>query len=436
MARPALALFALLAATAHAAELPHNAHHKSLGVASCSSSLCHGGVEAWRESGVLQNEYFTWARSDKHARAYTVLLEPRSQEIARRLGFQEPPERAAVCLDCHAHNVPGSRRGPRFVLADGVSCEACHGPSERWLRSHVEPGATHADNVARGLYPTADPIARAKLCLSCHFGDAQRFVTHKMMAAGHPRMSFELDTFTHIQPAHYRPDGAAARDKRLWDGVRTWAIGQALAASELLDIFTDPRRGRDGLFPELVLFDCHACHNPMSAKRAAGTRLGVGPGVVRLNDASLLMLRQIVARVSPAAAARFVEQVTRLHRAIASGDDAHAQARALRAEIGALLPAIARHEYRADDLRAMMAGLIDDGLAGQYSDYQGAEQTVMALQSLGDFMARRGMLRPETVGAPLKGLLAASAHDEQYRPGEFSRALRALKARLDTEVGK
>ncbi|MGE5522992.1 MAG: multiheme c-type cytochrome [Rhodospirillaceae bacterium] len=433
----AYALLALLAAApAGAGELPLNMPHKSLGVASCSSSLCHGGVEPWKESGVLQNEYLTWSRSDKHARAYTILLEERSQEIGRRLGLKERPEHSAVCLDCHAHNVPLNRRGPQFVMSDGVTCEACHGPAERWVRSHVEKGATHAANVANGMFPTASHVERARLCLSCHFGDTQRFVTHKMMAAGHPRMSFELDTFTHIQPAHYRADGAAARERRLWDGVRIWAIGQAIAASSLLDIFNDPKRGRDGLFPELVLFDCHACHNVMSGKRASGMRLGVGPGIVRLNDASLLMLKQIVRRVSPADESAYAAQVTRVHKAIASGNDAHDQARVLRGQIAALQQKIAAYSFAAEDLRGIMRGLIDDGLGGEYTDYQGAEQAVMALQSVADFMARRGLIKASSIAAPMKTLLAAAANDEKYRAADFARALQALKARLDTEVAK
>ena len=49
--------------------------------------------------------------------------------------------------------------------------------------------------------------------------------------------------------------------------MRVWAIGQALAAQELIDVLLDPKRSRDGLFPELVVFDCHACHHPMSDVR-------------------------------------------------------------------------------------------------------------------------------------------------------------------------
>ncbi len=120
-----------------------------------------------------------------------------------------------------------------------------------------------------------------------------------MMGAGHPRMAFELDTFTAVEPAHFKPDTDWEKRKRMWDGVKVWAIGQALVVSEMMDVLVDPKRGRDGLFPELVLFDCHACHHPMSDSRWAPRVAGLGPGSVRLNDSSMLMVRQIAHVVDP-----------------------------------------------------------------------------------------------------------------------------------------
>jgi hypothetical protein len=416
--------------------LPQYSRDKSLGVASCASSLCHGAIDTWKNSPVLQNEYITWSRSDKHARAYSLLLNERSKDIARRLGLKEPAHASALCLDCHAHNVPEARRGERFVLADGVTCEACHGPAERWINSHVGPKASHAQNLAYGMFATSDNVERARLCLSCHFGTRQKFVTHKMMAAGHPRMSFELDTFMQIQPPHFRIDTEADKDRQLWQGVRIWAIGQALAAFELLDLLVDPKRGRDGLFPELVLFDCHSCHHAMSEKRQSGARLGVGPGVVRLNDASLLMLRQIARRANPQGDAQFVQQVSRLHQAVASGNDTFARARALQDLIAKLVPKISEHHFSAADLGGMLIGLIDEGLAGQYRDYQGAEQAVMALQSVAEFMRERGLLSSGAVTPAMKRLLGAVADDEKYRPAAFEQALRDLKMSVLTGVAK
>ena len=417
------------AGVAHAQTLPYAAKGQHLGVVNCANSLCHGSVSPWKDSNILQNEYVTWSRVDKHAtRAYHVLLEERSQKIARNLGLKEPAHQAKLCLDCHAHNPAPAQRGERFKVADGVSCEACHGPAEGWIQSHVAPRASHVDNVKRGLYPTSDPVAQARLCLSCHFGNRDKFVTHRMMGAGHPRMSFELDTFSQTQPPHFVVDEDWRKRKGEWDGVRVWAVGQALAAGELLDVLLDPKRSRDGLFPELVVFDCHACHHPMSDVRWS-PRTQTSPGRIRLNDSNLLMLRQIVRRVAaPEEANAFAQRVTELHRAVAGdGGDPHEAARAMKAAIDATVARLAAHPFRGEDLRAMLGGLLDDGMAGQYRDYAGAEQATMAIGSLLAFLGRRGELKDaRAANAALDRLHEAVRDDEKYRPERFQSALAEL----------
>lgn len=422
------------AAACAAPALPQYSRDKSLGVGSCASSLCHGAIETWKDSSVLQNEYVTWSRADKHARSYAVLLNDRSTEMVKKLALPEPAHKSDLCLDCHTHNPAPAQRRAGFQISDGIACEACHGPADRWIKSHVEPQASHAKNVARGMYPSNDVVARARLCLSCHIGNQEKFVTHKMMAAGHPRMSFELDTFTQIGPAHFKIDADWQKRKGTWDGVGAWAIGQAVAAKELLSLLQSSR-GRDGLFPELVLFDCHSCHHPMGDKRNTAARVGT-PGVVRLNDASFLMLRQITRRVAPHEAQGFAQQVARLHMAVASGSDALAQASVVEQLIAVMIPKISAHRFSGEDVRAMLIGLIDDGLAGQYSDYQGAEQAVMAVQSVADFMGRHRLLRTQMLKPTMVRLLASVAQDEKYQPATFERALRDLKAGIQMGAGK
>ena len=268
-----------------------------MGVASCAGSTCHGAVQPWQGSRVLQNEFITWQRKDKHAKAYQVLLNDRSKRIARNLGL-EAAHTAKICLNCHADNPPQERQHRTFQIADGVSCEACHGGAGRWIGVHISAAATHQLNVENGLFPSDDPVNRARLCLSCHFGDETRFVTHRIMGAGHPRMSFELDTFTAIMPAHFKVDKDYRERKGSWDGVQTWAIGQAMAIGIVLDAMVDPKRGRDGIFPELVLFDCYTCHHRMSNLRwAPRASVGLGPGIPRISDANHLMLQIIAAQV-------------------------------------------------------------------------------------------------------------------------------------------
>ena len=64
----------------------------------------------------------------------------------------------------------------------------------------------------------------------------------------------------------------------------------------------------------------------------------------------------------------------------------------MRATLDGLTKQLAARSFRPD-LRAMIAGLADDGAAGQYRDYAGAEQATMAIGNLLNFLARRGELK-------------------------------------------
>jgi len=107
-------------------KLPYELPNRHMGVSTCSSTVCHGSVKSNGNYNVQLNEYITWSHQDSHAKAYTVLLNERSRNIAAKLGIPEA-SKAKICLDCHADNVPENMRGREFNLSDGVGCEACHG---------------------------------------------------------------------------------------------------------------------------------------------------------------------------------------------------------------------------------------------------------------------------------------------------------------------
>ena len=426
----------LVATQALAQPLPYQSTHQTLGTVTCASSLCHGSVKLWKGSNVLQNEYLTWSRTDKHARAYNILLNERSKRIATNLGLKQPAHESKICLDCHAHVVPEDHRGERFKITDGVTCESCHGPAEKWVKTHVEPVtsalAQHGKNIEDGMYPTADAVARAKLCMSCHYGNKDKLVTHRIMGAGHPRMSFELDTFTEIAPKHFVVDKDYAERKKVWNGAKTWAIGQALAVAETMNILADPKRGRDGVFPELVLFDCHACHHPMSENRwKPKTAFGpsISPGLVRLNDSNMLMLRAITRAIDPQLGDRVVAQTQKLHRAIAGEGDAFAEAAALKKLAEETVPVMSAATFSNQTMAAVLSRLIEDGIQGTYSDYAAAEQATLAIGSVGAYLAKQGaMSAPQKFNASLKRLTASLAKDEQYKPREFEVLLKELRS--------
>lgn len=423
-------------ASAQDIKLPLYAADAHVGVTSCAGSTCHGAVEPFKGSNVLQNEFVTWQREDKHSRAYAVLLNDRSKRIARNLGL-ENAHTAKLCLDCHADNVGADMRGRQFQLSDGVGCEACHGGSRRWLGTHVA-GATHDENIKAGLYPTDDPVLRAKLCISCHFGtDSQtKFVTHKIMGAGHPRMPFELDTFTTIQPAHYVVDEDYRKRKKTPSGVQVWAIGQALQMAAMLESVIDSGRNRQGVFPELVVYDCHACHHQMSQEidlRYQNRRsVGLPPGYPRFNDANLVMLRIIANRIDPALGQRLSQRTTEFHKAVGGGFDGYVgKARELLAVVNDMSRRASAHGFSADDMRAMLTGLLDEGKNGELFDYAAAEQSVMALGSIISAMKSAGAIdnaQLERLNAALERCYAATADDELYRPADFAAAIEGFRS--------
>lgn len=372
--------------------LPHQAPAVSQGNINCASSTCHGSITPWHDTNVLQNEYTTWSMYDKHSQAYKVLFNDESKRIVKNLGLKQPAHEANLCLDCHAHNPQPKLRGERFLMSEGVSCEGCHGPSEKWLKSHTVPGVTHAQNVANGLYPTSNPVAQAKLCNSCHVGDESRFVTHRIMGAGHPRMSFELNTFIKIEPPHYRIDSDYIMRKGNVQPIRSWAVGQLMTAKSMLDTLADSKRNHDGIFPELVLFDCHACHHPMSNKRWS-SRNALPPGVVRLNDSSLLMVQAILQATDAAAAKQFSTLNMQLQIATTGNTTKGSQAAFSRVEetaknlsklVTELLPKIEKSNLDQSKLQDIFMVLVKTGPS--YTDYAGAEQAYMAIANVGNLM--------------------------------------------------
>lgn len=405
--------------------------HRHLGVASCSNSVCHGASQPFRDSHIQQNEFALWQEFDPHARAYQTLASPESQAIARKLGLGDATG-AKVCLDCHADNIAPQMRGERFQISDGVGCESCHGGAELWLNAHADASVSHADNLANGMYPTDQPVARAELCLSCHMGGKDRMITHRIMGAGHPRLSFELDTFTWLHP-HYKISDSWIERKGEWNGVRDWAVGQGVAARNLLELLVDPNTGWQGIFPELVLFDCHACHRLMNGNRwgpRQGT--GLGPGVVRLNDANLVMFRHVLAPVDPAAAERVREQTRALHRATTQSRDAtFAAARRLIATLDTLLPGVAEFDYGPSDLDTILASIGADAKRGEYRDYAAAEQVAMAAQSMVVAFENDGKLdagNAAVLHAKLDALYATLKDENNYSMKRFDAALAALRA--------
>lgn len=408
---------------------------RHLGVVTCSGSTCHGAAKPLSESKVMQNEFITWHREDHHARAYRSLLGEQGQRIAKNLGL-ESAATAPECLTCHTNYAPVEQRGKRYQLSDGVACEACHGPASKWLGMHVTGEASRADNLKVGMYPTEEPVARAKLCLSCHLGNDGKFASHRIMGAGHPRLGFELDTFTQIQPAHYRVDADYRSRKRVYDGMQVWAVGQVMAAERTMELFRDSKWQGNGVFPEFAFFDCHGCHHPMTDQRwAPRESTGLPPGSVQLNDSNMLMLLYLTKHLDAALADRLHAGMLALHKA---STVSMAETKAAAAEMLKILAdvraKVVGRDFGAADMNAVLASLVRGGVAGEFQDYSAAEQAVMAMASLVDALRAAGDLgagRGERLEAGIKTLYEVLKDENAYQPARLVAALENLEQALN-----
>ncbi len=399
---------------------------KHLGVPSCSQSTCHGSNITFADSNILRNEFRVWNENDPHARAYKTLLSADSQRIAKNLGIGSA-ESSDLCLGCHADNVPQEQRGDEFAIADGVSCEVCHGGGEDYLSIHTS--GNHQQSLSKGLYATEDPLKRAELCVSCHVGnDSDRKITHEIMGAGHPRLSFELNTFSSIQPAHYRVDDDYVERKGNITELQIWAVGQLVAAEQFLaNVKSFPK---SGLFPELVHMDCLGCHQEMSNVTWTANPLTKLPaGALRYNDAYLMTSYQIAKAVVPEQASPLLSQIKGLLdvESVKVGDTQ--KINALQKRILSIRNALIETPLSTDQGLVILSALVDVGLASSHRDYASAEQSAMAINSVLKVLdAEQDLTRSRKDIIEGVDTLFDSLNDEDnYRPARFVRGLKQVR---------
>ena len=405
-------------------------NHKYVGPGSCSAVACHGGIAPRKTTKVLQNEYSTWVTEDKHARGYTVLSEPLGRQMSAILKIG-PAEKAQRCLVCHALSVSESERAREFDASEGVSCESCHGPSSAWLGPHVQAGAKHPDMVKLGLVDNKNLAARSEECLTCHLGSVKKDmqVDHEMIAAGHPDLTFELDSFTAVEPPHW-----VEKDPDPLFGMRAWGVGQAVQLRE--SMLRVSRRAESGPWPEFSEMDCITCHHaltgPLSWRQQegyAGHRAGDAP----YNLARFIVFRHFAQEIDPAAQGTLAQQVAEVARLVTtmSPDRAAVQTAARRAAASAdkLLAEIRDAQYDRARTQRLLREIANDADAIAKQGERTAEQATMTVDSLYIAQARAGGTNAATRTA-IDQLFTQVKNPSGYNAPMFAAQLRKVGASL------
>ena len=400
-----------------------------LGVSTCAGSTCHGHSVP-DGNPVRQDELLKWQEESSptgsHSRAYRAIVEPRGQAIIRRMGLDSAGIRNE-CLGCHAS--PGSMK-----VNDGVDCESCHGAAGGWLSTHYTVGKTYRRDLSQGMTDLVNPKTRAKVCLDCHFsGEGQgQFVKHRIMAAGHPRVSFELDLFSTLQQ-HWNEDADYAQRKGKSNTMRMWAVGQAEAVKRSLELFSQPGKANDGVFPEFYFYDCHSCHRRIvdgeqdSVSAVPNPGRPIQTGMPPYNDENMIMLLAAARVAAPDLAATFDARSKAFHRAMGEGRGAAVSAaQALRQTAEALSDRFAASSFTREQTFKIMDTIAGDAISSRLTDYEGSVQSVMAIDTLLNGLVNQGMVAPGSASGlrvQINQAYAAVRDPNQYRPFAFRRAL-------------
>ncbi len=393
-----------------------------LGPGSCSSSNCHGAIKPLKSSNVLQNEYITWSRHDRHARAYLTLQSADSKRIANNLGIGDPSKEPR-CLTCHSiYSGQNPPNGDRFRVEDGVSCEACHGAAGDYLKSHAVTGTSHTENVANGLTDLSNLKTRATVCLSCHFGTDTKNVNHDLYGAGHPRLTFELDTFGVLEPKHWVVDADYEKRKGPYVPARAWLIGQLHHAEAALAALESPTRSKNGELPELSIFDCYSCHHSLSEGQWRKRTYGEKPGRLKLNLPALITLRVAASALNPSLGEQLQGSIDAVHEGYCNGAASGAidsLQDLLTTKVGPLLEHLPLDTSTASRLLTSLANYAANN---PWPTFEVAEQLAMGMQASvasSPELARR-------YDAPLKELFATLKSAESFKPDAFTRQATTL----------
>jgi len=433
--------------------------YKYMGAASCGGPGCHGLSDPKkRKFPILQDEYFRWlwnAEKEKdkldfgHSSAFENLKTPDSQRMAKNLGIKNA-ESEPRCLACHAVDVDKAHQGANYDLTEGVTCEGCHGPSEQWLGPHTRKDWDKKKGAAYGMLDTKNLVKRTERCLVCHLGTEKAIVDHELIGAGHPRLNFELDSFSALMPLHWLPPKEKA--ERDWLGAKAWVVGQAVAFRHQVELLSSSRKSQSVLWPDLIHFDCYACHHDVvdrvrgvseAEKKLQRWRVkdytGKKPGRLVWNAASYTVFRHAVREIAPDKAGALDQVVANFHESLtgkssmAEFEQALSKLQRLSEE---LVSNVEQHKFTQKEVWSIMRRIAGDASGIANAGFQSAEQAVLAISTLqSSYIEAMGQMpNSKAITASIDQLNTDIVLGQKFNLVQFGQHLAALRKLLEPEA--
>lgn len=401
-----------------------------IGPGGCSASSCHGGVRPREDSRIRQNEYSVWVVQDRHSKATQVLSNPVSVRMARILNLGGRADAAPKCLACHGLDIAPAQRARSFEPNEGVTCENCHGAASQWLGPHTRADWSHEKSVQLGLYDTKDLVKRTEKCLTCHLGNKEKFVDHEMIAAGHPDLVFELDSFSAVMPRHWKEP----YDKDAWLGVRTWSTGQAVQLRESL-----MRVANRPVWPEYAELDCFACHHDLTPPEKSWRQERGYPsrraGNPPWNMARYAAFRQLVMVVDSEAGKQLEADMAKLAGQINDLKSNRQEITTVATHAAGVIDALARRlassTYDSATAVRLMRGISGDAENISSQGVRSAEQAFMALDSMLIAYTKNSPAgNTKELRAAMNDMYQQLENPANYQPARFAAELRRFNGLL------
>jgi hypothetical protein len=394
------------------------------GAAGCKDANCHGSPTPKPPPKPAGNEYLTWSEGkaggepDRHSKAYKTLQKDESKKIATALKIADATK-SDLCVNCHALNVPKDKQMAKFNIEEGVTCAACHGPSEKWDQPHRQEGV--GANALRkaagytvldaldmpygpespehkklltdvGLYDTRPILARAAKCVSCHLS-----IDATLIQAGHPQPTFELAYYTDTEPPHWREPGG------FW-GTKVWAAGQVTCLKDAMKQLADRATG-NAPAPSVKAAADQALSHLLVFKNLVG-----GP--------SLDVLTKAAADIK------------------AGGDNAKiaAAAKSVMAEADKLAPVVGGMKPDEATTAGLIAKISADATVATDAGIRGGEQQALALSSLFAAYAKGKGVKNDAVNKSINEDLLGTLDPAAFKPDTYGAALKAAAGKIAAVV--
>jgi hypothetical protein len=292
------------------------------------------------------------------------------------------------------------------------------------------------------MRPTKNLGVRSQVCADCHVSSPERFVSHDLLAAGHPPLRYEFSLYLSVYPKHWSETADKARIPDL--EARSWRIGQLTSAKASLEMLghraAAVEQSSPGIrppWPEFAEYDCLSCHHDLPAKIERPFR-GFAERRRTLNSPlwatwyTSLLPRALEGSYDGPVALRLVDNVREeMQKPAPNAGKVAVLSRTAAVRLGALAERYSRKPLmQANEIESLLCRIARDDDRIAASGWDGAAQVYLAIAAL---YHAQGDLYPERREPSLRGPIEELASLLQFTYRDSPKAAPSPQFPFDKE---